>query len=460
MSTSRVFVCYSHLDKRWLDQKHDFALIPWLEKMLQKDNIELWYDRSGQRGLEAGDKFRMEIEKQIDQADCAVLMVSEAFFSSDFIQAVEVPRILSRAERGEMVVIPILLEPCDWEDFEFVRSRQMTPGEPTPLIDYTESDRKWVHGRYEILKAIRRRVPKEPSVPEPGRELPPPKEPVAARIGFFVQHIATMRRMTVAIAAMLTLSVIIGAIFVGTIFLGPQSSKTTSKKPNVQGRLFWNEKPFSKAEVKLVALPGDKKRYAQTHTDDNKPPGKAYRTTADDQGNYAFDVPPGKYLLYYRDGANKAKPSRQIEWTIADYTPLFTINRRVNLPLILKKGKAIVINDINAIKAYELAIIFPQAHGSVGPAPQQRQKLSPSPVFKWREYPFAKKYSVWIYKTNYEKDKGYYYSVPVENGDTRETTYTPRSPLQVHDDYELWVIAYSSNGYELADGRAGFGVEQ
>ena len=161
-----IFVCYSHLDRRWLDPKSPYPLIPWLENCLRRDGATLWYDRNGEAGLRPGAQFKREILSAIDHAQVALLLVSEAFFASDFIREVELPRILKRAENNGLVVIPVLLEPCDWRSFDFVASRQMLP-DPPPLIDYTDSERRWVYARDQLLTGIRGRL----------RELPPPVPP-------------------------------------------------------------------------------------------------------------------------------------------------------------------------------------------------------------------------------------------------------------------------------------------
>ena len=120
---------------------------------------------------------RAAILDAIDAAQFALLLVSEAFFASDFIRDVELPRILQRAEEDGLVVIPILLEPCDWQSFEYVASRQMLPGRPTPLINYTSSDREWVYARDQVLSGIRRRL-RRASPPPPS----PAKEPLSPHV--------------------------------------------------------------------------------------------------------------------------------------------------------------------------------------------------------------------------------------------------------------------------------------
>lgn len=173
-----IFVSYSHRDQIWFVKDSQYDLIHWLQYALRRDNVRLWYDRSDESGLRPGDEFRQEIERQIDNAQITLLMLSEAFFSSDFIQKVEVPRIMALAERRQMVVIPILLEPCDWDDFDYVASRQMVPGKPTPLIKFTDKLSDWVSARMEILSAIRKRVEQTAREVEATTAVPPPLPPI------------------------------------------------------------------------------------------------------------------------------------------------------------------------------------------------------------------------------------------------------------------------------------------
>ena len=93
-----IFVSYSHMDRKWFDPNTPYALIPWLENSLRRDGVTLWYDRSDETGLQAGDQFEAAILDAIDAAQFALLLVSEAFFASTFIQEVELPRILGRAD--------------------------------------------------------------------------------------------------------------------------------------------------------------------------------------------------------------------------------------------------------------------------------------------------------------------------------------------------------------------------
>lgn len=151
--TVHIFVAYAHEDKRWLDPEYRFNLVPFLKESLRRDHAEFWYDKE----LMGGDEYRRLIESEIDKAKIALLMVSQHFLNSEFIETFELPRIAARAERKELVVIPVLVEPCGWTDYPFLSDRQMVPGS-SPLIHYTESEPKWADVRFEILDGLRRQV--------------------------------------------------------------------------------------------------------------------------------------------------------------------------------------------------------------------------------------------------------------------------------------------------------------
>jgi hypothetical protein len=151
--TVHIFVSYAREDKRWLDQEYRFNLIPFLKESLRRDNADFWYDKE----LMGGDEFKRRIESEIDKAQIALLMVSQHFLNSEFIETFELPRIAARAERKEMVVIPVLVEPCGWTDYPFLSDRQMVPSS-SPLIHFTESEAKWADVRFEILDGLRRQV--------------------------------------------------------------------------------------------------------------------------------------------------------------------------------------------------------------------------------------------------------------------------------------------------------------
>ncbi|HJX52344.1 MAG TPA: TIR domain-containing protein [Polyangia bacterium] len=187
MKTRKLFVSYSHKDIRWADAKRVENLVPWLEQQLGREGVQIWYDHA-LKDL-PGEPFKTKIQSEIEEADLAILLLSQNFASSDFIRDFELPLIRARVERGELIVLPILVGPIDW-DYErhlhWITDRQMLPGWPMPLIEYAETPAKFEALRVQILQAIRRRIadkwppPEKESDRGPPPPPPPPRKPILA----------------------------------------------------------------------------------------------------------------------------------------------------------------------------------------------------------------------------------------------------------------------------------------
>ncbi|HEX8129970.1 MAG TPA: toll/interleukin-1 receptor domain-containing protein [Pyrinomonadaceae bacterium] len=113
-----VFISYSHKDEGWKNK-----LLPQLRALEQAGRIVVWHDRK----IDGGDKWYPEIKEAMEQAAVAVCLISADFLSSDFCVKEEVPYLLQRCERDGMIFIPLLLRPCPWIAFPWLKEIQMLP---------------------------------------------------------------------------------------------------------------------------------------------------------------------------------------------------------------------------------------------------------------------------------------------------------------------------------------------
>ncbi|HAU5564081.1 TPA: toll/interleukin-1 receptor domain-containing protein [Serratia fonticola] len=101
---------YSHADED-LRNELEKHLMPF--RRLGK--INTWHDRR----IEPGQEFGAEIDKYFAEADVVLLLISSDFIFSDYCYDVEMKNALKRHERGEAVVIPVILRDCIWHQLPF-----------------------------------------------------------------------------------------------------------------------------------------------------------------------------------------------------------------------------------------------------------------------------------------------------------------------------------------------------
>jgi internalin A len=100
-----VAVSYSHNDESLRLQLASYL------KILERANLlRVWYDRH----ILAGDRVHQEISNKLQFADMVLLLVSADFIASDYCHDVEMAISLSRHQRGETVVIPVIIRECPW----------------------------------------------------------------------------------------------------------------------------------------------------------------------------------------------------------------------------------------------------------------------------------------------------------------------------------------------------------
>ncbi len=140
----KVFVSYTHKDSDALERIQTHL------KVLENEgiSINLWEDTQ----IKSGMKWRKEIEKALEAAKVAILLVSTDFLASDFISKNELPPLLKAAENDGATILPLILKPC-----RFAKNKELsefqTVNDPTkPLSKLTEAEQD------EILLVLTDRI--------------------------------------------------------------------------------------------------------------------------------------------------------------------------------------------------------------------------------------------------------------------------------------------------------------
>jgi len=146
-----VFFCYAPEDE---------DLCQDLEAHLKLLVRQGYITELSSRRIGVGAELHAEIERQMDQADLILLLVSADFLASDRLYEVELRRALSRRSRRPEDVLGILLRPCDWAHGDLA-GLEMEPVDPAkgavvPLTAWPSRD----DGLKRVAEEIRRRAQK------------------------------------------------------------------------------------------------------------------------------------------------------------------------------------------------------------------------------------------------------------------------------------------------------------
>jgi internalin A len=121
----RLFVSYAHRD-----ETHKATLGGHLLPLVQEGLIHWWDDRH----LRPGDDWAGDIDRNLEQADVILLLVSCHFLASRYCTTIEVPRALERQRAGQSLVVPIILDGSDTSGQPFM-SRQVLPTDNRPILE-------------------------------------------------------------------------------------------------------------------------------------------------------------------------------------------------------------------------------------------------------------------------------------------------------------------------------------
>jgi O-acetyl-ADP-ribose deacetylase (regulator of RNase III) len=141
----QVFIRYSHKDKEWLER-----LQIMLKPLVRKNSIAVWDDTT----IQAGSRWREEIDKALQSATVAVLLVSPDFLASDFVADHELPPLLDAARTAGLTILWAYVSECLYEETE-IKDYQAAHDIARPLdsLSVAEQNRELVRICQEIKKA-------------------------------------------------------------------------------------------------------------------------------------------------------------------------------------------------------------------------------------------------------------------------------------------------------------------
>lgn len=132
---TRVFVSYSHQDRKYLE---DGLLLDYL-KGLEQEGFDFWSDER----IITSEIWDEEIKKQMSSADIALVLVSQSFLNSKYCREVEITTFIEERKKRGLRIFPIILSACDWKKQDWLRTTQFQPsGGKTIEGDYRDRGKR------------------------------------------------------------------------------------------------------------------------------------------------------------------------------------------------------------------------------------------------------------------------------------------------------------------------------
>lgn len=137
---------YAHADEGLRNEleKH-------LSPLKRMGKISTWHDRR----IVPGEAFAGQIDQHFAEADILLLLISSDFIASDYCYQIEMTNALQRHDRGEAIVIPVILRPCAWHQLPFGKLLAATV-DGKPITQFPSFDEGFV----QVVDAVSRALDK------------------------------------------------------------------------------------------------------------------------------------------------------------------------------------------------------------------------------------------------------------------------------------------------------------
>jgi serine/threonine-protein kinase len=135
----RVFISYSRKDAALKDK-----LLEQLSVLERFRGVVVWTDAD----IEPGEMWREAIDNAMATTDVALLLVSPSSLASGFINDTEIPGLLRWHGDEGLIVIPVILRDCHWQEHPAIEPFQVLPKGADPIAKHTG------HRRDTALKQV------------------------------------------------------------------------------------------------------------------------------------------------------------------------------------------------------------------------------------------------------------------------------------------------------------------
>jgi hypothetical protein len=133
-------------------------------KMLEREGaLSAWSDRD----INAGSEIDAAIANAHNDSLLFIPIVSPDFLASNYCYDQEMKTAFNRAASGEMTIVPIIAEPCDWLSSPLAKFKA-APKDGKPISEWANENNAYV----DIVRELRRIINNQPRFPDSAERIP------------------------------------------------------------------------------------------------------------------------------------------------------------------------------------------------------------------------------------------------------------------------------------------------
>ena len=126
----KAFISYSHRDSHYLER-----LQVHLAQARRDSLISEWTDQK----IDAGSNLNDNISEALASSEIFLALVSPDYIASNYCYEKEFQTALQLQDEGKLIIVPIIIEPCEWQKTPFGRLKAI-PKDGKPISEYTNQN--------------------------------------------------------------------------------------------------------------------------------------------------------------------------------------------------------------------------------------------------------------------------------------------------------------------------------
>jgi hypothetical protein len=144
MGKIKLFISYAHADEKYKDR-----FVQLLKELVIGKLIEEWNDQY----LIPGKKWDDAIKRKLEESQIILFLITENFFQSDYINDVEIKNTIDRYNQNEVLIVPIILEECDFK-CSALKDYQALPKNAQPISIWKLEIEAWL----DVIAGLKRSI--------------------------------------------------------------------------------------------------------------------------------------------------------------------------------------------------------------------------------------------------------------------------------------------------------------